>query len=75
MFFYLGNTLRNLHVSIGINGTENICGFYEGPAVTGQRVVVYCPYRTRGSYALLTIMTPSGETDILVVCEIQVFAN
>ena len=71
MFFYLGKTLRNLQVNIGIN----TCGFYEGPAVRGERVVVYCPYLTRGSYALLTIMTPSGKTDILVVCEIQVFAN
>ena len=75
MLFYLGGTLRNLQVNIGINGTENTCGFYEGPGELGERVVVYCPYRTRGSYALLTIMTPLGKTDILLVCEIQVFAN
>ncbi|XP_078341796.1 uncharacterized protein LOC144627806 [Crassostrea virginica] len=70
-----GGTLRNLQVNIGINGTENTCGFYEGPGELGERVVVYCPYLTRGSYALLTIMTPLGKTDILLVCEIQVFAN
>ncbi|XP_078309412.1 fucolectin-like [Crassostrea virginica] len=70
-----GHRLHDLQINTGINGRENTCGFYEGPAVTGERIVVHCTSGARGSYVLLTILTPLGETDCLTVCEIQIFVN
>ena len=76
--FFLGKGLHDLQINTGINGsngTENTCGFYEGPAQTGERVVVDCASDARGSYVLLTILTPPEKTDILAVCEVQIFVN
>ena len=78
MCFFLGKGLHDLQINTGINGsngTENTCGFYEGPAQTGERVVVDCASDARGSYVLLTILTPPEKTDILAVCEVQIFVN
>ncbi|XP_022301000.2 fucolectin-1-like [Crassostrea virginica] len=71
----LGERLHDLQISTGIDGTENSCGFYEGPGVTGERIVVYCSSGARGRYVLMTILTPPEETDVLTVCEVQVFVN
>ncbi|XP_078340347.1 fucolectin-like [Crassostrea virginica] len=70
-----GKRLHDLQISTGIDGTENSCGFYEGPGVTGERIVLYCTSGARGRYVLMTILTPPEETDVLTVCEVQVFVN
>ena len=75
MFFFLGERLHDLQISTVIDGTYNSCGFYEGPGVTGERIVIYCSSGARGRYVLLTIMTPPEGTDVLTVCEVQVFVN
>ena len=75
MLLFSGDRLHDLQINTGLYGTENTCGFYEGPAQTGDRIVVYCTFSARGSYVLLTILSPAGETDYLTVCEVQVFVN
>ena len=75
MYFLLGERLHDLQISTGIDGTENSCGFYEGSGVTGERIVVYCSSGARGRYVLMTILTPPEETDVLTVCEVQVFVT
>ena len=74
-FFFLGRRLHDLQINTGISGTENTCGFYEGPAVTGERIVVYCTSGARGSYILITILSRPEEMDVLNICELQVFVN
>ena len=72
---FLGHRLHDLQINTGISGTETTCGFYEGPAVTGERIAVYCTSGVRGSYILMTILSRLDEMDVLNICELQAFVN
>lgn len=43
--------------------------------MTGDRNVVNCIPGARGTFVLMTILTPVGSTDLINVCEIQVFGK
>ena len=75
LLYSKGERLHDLQINIGINGTENTCGFYKGPAVNGDRIVVNCNPFARGSYVILRILTPPGEKEFLQVCEIKVYVH
>ncbi|XP_061186213.1 uncharacterized protein LOC133194228 [Saccostrea echinata] len=68
-----GNRLHDLSINIVENGTEHLCGFFEGPGVTGGRLLLFCTSGSRGRYVKLMIQSRPGEKDFLHVCEIQVF--
>nr|XP_022301001.1 uncharacterized protein LOC111109209 [Crassostrea virginica] len=70
-----GSRLHDLQVNVGVNGTDNTCGFYKGPAKNGDRIIMFCTSLAHGSYVTLTILSLPGETDILHVCEIQIFVK
>ena len=80
-FFYygllciLGGRLHDLQVNVGVNDTEHTCGFYKGPAKNEDRIIMFCTSLAHGSYVTLTILSLQGETDILHVCEIQIFVK
>ncbi|XP_056001691.1 fucolectin-4-like [Ostrea edulis] len=68
-----GERLHDLLISVGENGVEKPCGFFQGPAATGDRLLIFCSSGSRGRYVRLTIQSIQGERDFLNVCEIQVF--
>lgn len=71
----LWNRLHDVQINIRNNGTEASCGFYKGPADTGDRISVYCVSGTVGRYVQLTILSHVGNFDIFNVCEVQVFVD
>lgn len=73
--FHIGNRLHDVQINIRNNGTEASCGFYKGPADTGDRISVYCVSGTVGRYVQLTILSHVGNFDIFNVCEVQVFVD
>ncbi|XP_062596257.1 uncharacterized protein LOC134257681 [Saccostrea cucullata] len=68
-----GGYLHSLLITVAENADESDCGYYPGPAVNGDRVLVLCPSDTRGNFVTLQIQ--SGTNNMLQVCEVQVFVN
>ncbi|XP_048743048.2 uncharacterized protein LOC125656489 [Ostrea edulis] len=61
--------------NVGENGTIHTCGFFQGPATSGDRIIVLCASGTTGNDVTLMIQSRQGETDILHVCEVQIFVE
>uniref|UniRef100_K1PLX8 Fucolectin n=1 Tax=Magallana gigas TaxID=29159 RepID=K1PLX8_MAGGI len=70
-----GFRLHDVQVNVGNHEPENSCGFYKGPAVVGDRIVVYCASGAVGRYVLIKILSLPEQRDILTVCEVQVFTE
>ncbi|XP_048742640.2 uncharacterized protein LOC125656094 [Ostrea edulis] len=72
---YYGERLHDLLITVGGNGTVHTCGFFQGPATSGDRIIVLCSSGTTGNDVTFTIQSRQGETDILHVCEIRIFVE
>lgn len=70
-----GTRLHDVQVNIINNENEASCGFYKGPAQVRDVIVVYCASGTVGRYVLMKILSQPGVTDIINVCEVQVFVS
>lgn len=70
-----GERLHDLLITVGGNGTVHTCGFFQGPATSGDRIIVLCSSGTTGNDVTFTIQSRQGETDILHVCEIRIFVE
>ncbi|XP_062579207.1 uncharacterized protein LOC134241141, partial [Saccostrea cucullata] len=70
-----GDRLHDLSINVVENGKENGCGYFTGPGVTGGRLLLFCTSGSRGSRVRFVIHNRAGQTDILNVCEIQIFVD
>lgn len=70
-----GADLHDLLISVGDTGTENVCGVFEGPGQDGDEILIFCAFNTIGRYVMATIISKPGETDLMHVCEVQVFVQ
>ncbi|XP_062579210.1 uncharacterized protein LOC134241143 [Saccostrea cucullata] len=70
-----GHRLHDLSINVVENGKENGCGYFEGPGVTGGRYLVFCTSGSRGNRVRFVIHSRPGQTDVLTVCEIQIFVD
>ncbi|XP_062603286.1 uncharacterized protein LOC134265058 [Saccostrea cucullata] len=58
-----GERLHDVRVDITENGHNVSCGFYPGPAVTGDRILFLCEKDTRGNGVTISILSKDGQPD------------
>lgn len=72
---FAGHQLHDVHVNIIGNGTNYPCGFYPGPAITGDHIVFLCRNGSVGNSIKIQISSKDGQTDWLSVCEVEVYGT
>ncbi|XP_062609611.1 uncharacterized protein LOC134271427, partial [Saccostrea cucullata] len=60
-----GERLHEVRVDVIDNGRNVSCGFYQGPAANGDRILVLCERETRGNEVIISILSKDGPTDFL----------
>jgi hypothetical protein len=54
-------------------GDWKTCGFYKGPGEDFQILFTVCDDVVRGDTLKITILSNPNETDVLHVCEVEVY--
>ncbi|XP_062586780.1 fucolectin-like [Saccostrea cucullata] len=70
-----GERLHEVRVDVIDNGRNVSCGFYQGPAANGDRILFLCEMETRGSGVIISILSKDGPTDFLSVCEVEIYGQ
>jgi hypothetical protein len=74
-FCLIGERLHDVQVTIIGQGRNYPCGFFPGPAVTGDRIVILCMNGAIGSSVKIQIVSKEGQMDTLTFCEVEVFSG
>lgn len=70
--YFSGYQIHDLDIKVGEKTYDmTLCGHFTGPASTGQRIAVFCPYKTVGRYVEIKIV--GGNSNILSPGEIIVW--
>jgi hypothetical protein len=67
--------LHSLTVTVANDDEMHACGFYPGPTYTHDRISVLCESLARGRFVVLAIQSEPQTTDVLQICEIQVYGK
>ena len=76
LFLYSAEQLNSIEVYIGteLNDRAYLCGIYNGPATTRERVSVMCIEPLDGS-SVTIVKNTHNESDSLILCEVFVFGE
>lgn len=69
-----GYRLHDASVNVTGNGINHLCAFYPGPAATGDRTLFVCKGGIIGDTVTITIQAKEGQTEMLNLCEVEVYA-
>ncbi|XP_062606407.1 fucolectin-like [Saccostrea cucullata] len=67
-----GERLQNVTINVTQNGENYPCGFYPGPAQSGDRILFLCESGSTGNGVTISILS-NGHPGILAVCEVEVY--
>ncbi|XP_056001777.1 uncharacterized protein LOC125667550 [Ostrea edulis] len=70
-----GDRLHDVSVNVTGNEINHLCGFYPGPGGNGDQLLFLCKNGIIGDTVTITIQAKEGQTEILNLCEVEVFAH
>ena len=65
---------KDLELTVRESSESHLCETYPGPTNLGDQILMTCPL-LRAQYVRIQIRSQSGKTDVLQVCELQVFGK
>ncbi|XP_061195230.1 fucolectin-like [Saccostrea echinata] len=69
-----GERFHNVEINVTENGRNNPCGFYPGPAESGDRILFLCEPGTRGIDVTISLL-PNGQPIFFGLCEVEVYGQ